>query len=190
MNFKNSVSFEANWQYTYTRLLQPFNPIGQFSEKTYLDFEAGTIVKYNQLNVKFKSNQRKIVNFNSEITFGEYFNGTALSVKGQFNVRYQPYASLGIRVDYNDVRLANGYGKGQLFVLGPRLDVTMTNKIFFTTFYQYNNVKDNMALNARLQWRYKPASDFFLVYSENYLPENFKSKNRALVFKFTYWLNM
>jgi hypothetical protein len=51
-------------------------------------------------------------------------------------------------------------------------------------------VDDNVGLNTRLQWRYKPASDFFIVYTENYLPENLVSKNRALVFKFTYWLNI
>jgi hypothetical protein len=45
-------------------------------------------------------------------------------------------------------------------------------------------------LNARFQWRYKPASDFFVVYTENYLPQHLASKNRALVFKLTYWFNL
>jgi hypothetical protein len=45
-------------------------------------------------------------------------------------------------------------------------------------------------LNARFQWRYKPASDFFIVYTENYLPQSLVSKSQALVFKFTYWLNI
>ena len=74
--------------------------------------------------------------------------------------------------------------------IGPRVDVTLSDKLFFTTFVQYNNVADNMNLNARFQWRFKPASDFFIVYTENYLPENLKTKNRALVLKLTYWLNI
>ena len=53
-----------------------------------------------------------------------------------------------------------------------------------------------MNLNARFQWRSKPASDLFIVYTKNYLPMNFSSKNRvssknrALVFKMTYWMNI
>ena len=55
---------------------------------------------------------------------------------------------------------------------------------------QYNNQADNVNLNTRLQWRYKPASDLFIVYTDNYLPENFMVKTRALVLKFTYWWNV
>ncbi|MFM8349331.1 MAG: hypothetical protein ACKOAR_14905 [Bacteroidota bacterium] len=40
------------------------------------------------------------------------------------------------------------------------------------------------------QWRFRPASDFFIVYAENYLPGNFNSKNRSLVLKLTYWFNL
>jgi hypothetical protein len=75
-------------------------------------------------------------------------------------------------------------------LIGPRLDLTFTDKLFLTTFAQYNDRDDNVNLNARFQWRFKPASDFFVVYTENYFPEVMKSKNRALVLKLTYWLNL
>jgi hypothetical protein len=66
----------------------------------------------------------------------------------------------------------------------------MTNKLFFTVFAQYNEQQKNMNLNTRFQWRFKPASDFYIVYTDNYLPENFSVKNRALVVKLTYWWNI
>jgi len=62
--------------------------------------------------------------------------------------------------------------------------------LFFTTVLQYNTRYDNIGLNTRLQWRFKPASDFFIVYSENYFQDNFQSRNRALVLKLTYWFNL
>jgi hypothetical protein len=46
-----------------------------------------------------------------------------------------------------------------------------------------------MNVNFRFQWRYKPASDLFLVYTDNYFPENFAVRNRALVLKVNYWWN-
>ena len=104
--------------------------------------------------------------------------------------RYQPYGNIALRFDYNDLRLAENYGQERLFLIGPRIDLTFTDKIFLTTYVQYNNVLDNINLNARFQWRYQPASDLFIVYTENYLPEGLGSKNRALVLKMTYWLNL
>jgi hypothetical protein len=67
--------------------------------------------------------------------------------------------------------------------------VTLTNTVFFTTFVQYNEQIKNINLNTRFQWRFKPASDLFLVYTDNYLPAPFLMKNRSLVLKFTYWWN-
>ena len=52
------------------------------------------------------------------------------------------------------------------------------------------NQTDNINQNIRLQWRFKPVSDFFIVYSDNYYATDFEAKNRALILKFTYWLNM
>jgi hypothetical protein len=140
--------------------------------------------------VVVQTNTRKTLNFTGQTTFGGFYNGTNWNVRGELSARYQPYGNISLRVDYNDVRLDESYGAEKLFLIGPRVDVTFTDKIFLTTYYQYNNLLDNMNLNVRFQWRYQPASDFFIVYTENYFPENFASKNRALVFKFTYWLNL
>jgi len=54
---------------------------------------------------------------------------------------------------------------------------------------QYNT--NNFNINSRFQWRYKPMSDIFLVYTDNYFSTPFfTNKNRALVFKMNYWLNL
>ena len=66
----------------------------------------------------------------------------------------------------------------------------MTNKFFMTAFLQYNEQLKNMNLNARVQWRYKPASDLFLVYTDNYYPAPLAVRNRAFVLKWTYWWNL
>ena len=46
-----------------------------------------------------------------------------------------------------------------------------------------------MNINMRLQWRYQPVSDIYLVYTDNYFTGDWSSRNRALVLKITYWLN-
>lgn len=187
MDFTNTMKLELTYNYTFQRMTNSFNPID--SEK-YPSFLPGEVYDWNTITATFQSNTRQILNFNLQSTYGGFYNGTNFNVNGQINARYQPFGNISMRFDYNDINLAEGYGSEKLFLIGPRLDLTLTDKVFITTYVQYNNVLDNVNLNARFQWRYKPASDFFIVYTENYLPQNLTSKNKALVFKLTYWFNL
>jgi len=94
----------------------------------------------------------------------------------------------GIVADLNVIAAERDRRQNNPF--SPRIDLTFTNKLFFTTIVQYNTRYNNTGLNARLQWRFKPASDFFIVYTENYFSDNMQSRNRALVLKLTYWFNL
>lgn len=187
MRFLSTAMLRVTYNYIYSLLTNDFNPI---DPDQYTSFLKGEAYHWHNVNVMVQTNTRKLVNFTGQTTYGGFYNGTNWNVRGELSARYQPYGNIALRVDYNDVRLAEGYGVEKLFLIGPRLDLTFTDKIFLTTYYQYNNLLDNMNLNVRFQWRYQPASDFFIVYTENYLPETLASKNRALVFKFTYWLNL
>jgi hypothetical protein len=186
-NFKNTAFLFGGYAYTFQRLTSSFNPID--SDK-YLNFIEGETYHWNNANVFFQSDQRKLFRYQVGTSAGEFYNGKKYNVNGELNFRYQPFGSLSVRFDYNDLRLPDGYGKEKLFIVSPRMDLTFTDKIFLTTFVQYNTLADNVNLNARFQWRYKPASDFFVVYTENYVPSTLGSKNRALVFKLTYWFNI
>jgi Domain of unknown function (DUF5916)/Carbohydrate family 9 binding domain-like len=186
-NLQNTSSFQVQYNYIYQQLTNSFNPI---NPEKFLKYNVGDQYAWNNVTANYQTDQRKLFRGYLETTFGEFYNGNNFNVNGEINYRYQPYASLAIRFDYNDLRLPTGYGTEKLFIVSPRMDLTFTDKLFLTTFLQYNTLADNVNLNARFQWRYKPASDFFVVYTENYLPQTFASKSRALVFKFTYWLNI
>ena len=121
---------------------------------------------------------------------GEYFNGERYSAGGGIGYRFQPYGSISVDFTYNDIRLPEPYTSASFWLVSPRIDLTLTNTVFFTTFIQYNEQADNVNLNARFQWRYKPASDIYIVYTDNYLPENMNVKTRFLVIKATYWWNL
>ena len=184
-NFINTAIIELGYNYIFQRLTNDFNPVGDYTR-----FLTGEEYNWHTVSASFKSNTRKIFNYAIQSTYGGFYNGTNFNVNGLFKVRYQPYGNISLLVDYNDVDLAGNYGQEKLFLIGPRIDLTFTDRLFLTTYFQYNNLLDNMNLNVRFQWRYKPASDLFVVYTENYFPQHFASKNRALVFKFTYWLNL
>ena len=76
------------------------------------------------------------------------------------------------------------------YAFSYRVDITFTNSLYFTSFVQYNEQVNNLNINTRLQWRFKPASDIYLVYTDNYIPSPWNVKNRAFVFKMNYWWNL
>lgn len=187
LTFANTSTLELTYNYIFQQLTNDFNPIDR---RTYTLFRTGEQYDWHTVSAEFSTNTRNLFNFTLGSTYGGFYNGTNLNLNGQFNFRYQPFGNISLRFDYNDLKLPGNYGEEILFLIGPRLDLTLTDKLFLTTFYQYNSLLDNMNLNVRFQWRYQPASDFFIVYTENYLPQGFASKNRALVFKLSYWLNV
>ncbi len=187
LNFKNSANLTIDYKNIFQKLTFDFNPVNAIIYKKFLEGEE---FQWNTISAIYQSNTTRKFNFLLNATYGGFYNGTNLNLGGELNMRFQPYVNLAMRFDYNNLKLPDDYGDEELILLGPKLDVTFTDKLFFTGFYQYNNLSDNMNLNVRLQWRYKPASDFFIVYTENYFPTGFVSKNRAVIFKLTYWLNL
>ena len=90
------------------------------------------------------------------------------------------------------------YNSVDYWLIGPRAELSFSKSVFFSTFFQYNTQTNNTNINSRLQWRFRPVSDLFLVYTDNYFAENIPNyyikawtpKNRALILKMTYWLNV
>jgi hypothetical protein len=187
ISFLNTSNLSINLSNNFQRLPEDFNPLDPRGDSSLL---KGQKFDFNQLSIAYRSDTRKVFNYALQSAYGGFYNGTLFSLGGEINGRYQPYGSLSIRADYSYLDFPEGYGKAGFLLIGPRLDLTFTDKLFLTTFAQYNDRDDNVNLNARFQWRFKPASDFFIVYTENYFPDAMKSKNRALVLKLTYWLNL
>jgi hypothetical protein len=105
--------------------------------------------------------------------------------------RNQPHLTLSLNAEVDKIQLPKVYGNNNLILIAPKLEYNFNTKLFWTTFVQFNTQQNNFNINSRLQYRYKPMSDFFLVYTDNYFTDPvIKNKNRALIFKFNYWFNL
>jgi hypothetical protein len=193
-NFTNTSSASINLSRNYEYMFFNFSPIAPFGDSLLLE---GTDYEWNVIQANYTSDRRSVINYDLRTSYGGFYNGTRFNLNGNIGYRFQPYGSFAISYDYNSIALAEGFGKANFYLIGPRLDLTMTDAIFFTGFAQYNNRFDNVNYNLRFQWRFAPASDIFLVYTENFSPNGpidfipgDNTKNRALVLKLTYWLNL
>lgn len=186
VQLRNTAEGYAGYSTQYTYLFAPFDPTNSDGRK----LAENTVYKTSGVFANFATDKRKRLNGVFDMYTGGYFNGKNTNLVATAQYRFQPYGSFSVAAEYNNIRLPAPYKSATYLLVGPRLDVTFSRAVFLTTFMQFNNQTDNVNLNARLQWRYAPVSDLFVVYQENYLPGTFGSKNRALVLKLSYWLNV
>lgn len=185
IEWMNKSIFQLNVRSTYLKLLDPFDPTNSGG----IPLPEGEEFNWMDIGGTFTSDIRKPFNMLIAGHYGGYFNGTGWNISGELNYRVQPYGSLAIISSYNNIVLPSPYSSARFILIGPRLDVTFTDKIFFTSLVQYNDQIDNINLNLRFQWRFAPVSDLFIVYTENSFPVDHSIKNRGLVLKVSYWFN-
>lgn len=138
--------------------------------------------------LRYDSDVRKTFVWNTRLAYGEFFNGTRMGAMVQGSFRLRPWGSFGITYDFNDIRLADGFGEDQLHLVRFNGDISFSNKLFLRNVLQYNTQGDNLSAFSRLQWRYSPMSDIFLIFNENHDTTGLGIKNRSIVLKVTYWL--
>jgi hypothetical protein len=182
----NRSSFGVGFGYDYVLLQEPFDPTNSGGE----ELPAGSDYGWWTGGFEYNSAPQNLLTYQIHSTYGGYFNGNIFSIQGGIGYRFQPYANINVDVEYNNIKLPEPYTSTSYLLISPRIEVSFTKDIYLTTFLQFNEQAKNVNLNARFRWRFLPASDIYLVYTENYWHENFNSKNRALVFKITYWYNI
>jgi len=155
----------------------------------YLD--SGSLHKWYTGGIDFASKPQSIFTYSFSFRYGGYYdNGKKFTFQSEIGLRLQPFVNITMTTSYNLLDLPEPWGRTPFLLLGPRIDISFTNTLYLTAFVQYNEQIRNMNINTRLQWRYKPASDFFLVYTDNYYTTPFSVRDRAIVLKFNYWWNL
>ncbi|MEM6804955.1 MAG: DUF5916 domain-containing protein, partial [Bacteroidota bacterium] len=145
-SFKNTMQLAVGYSYTYQQLTFDFNPTFNSANELY---RAGEEYDWHNVGFAFQSDTRKTVNMALEGTYGGLYNGNNLTLQGRLGARFQPYGNISLTFDYNRLDLPENYGGTEdFFLIGPRLDLTLTDAIFLTTYFQYNSLIDNINLNA------------------------------------------
>lgn len=145
--------------------------------------------KFSTFSLGYISDARKPLAMEAEVEIGEFYNGKLSRYLAGLTYRAQPWGNFSISIEQNNLKLPQPYTSANLLLVNQRTEINFSNKIFWTTFLQYNTQNDN--INSRLQWRYMPMSDLFIGYSDNYFSNPFlKGKNRGVVFKMNYWFTL
>lgn len=185
IGWRNTSQLSFNVSEQFVKLYSSFDPTNAGGIKLAL----GSEFIWQSANVNFTSDTRRMFYYTLSGGYGSYYNGNRSTLGGSINYRIQPYGSIAITANYNSITLPYPYNSAKLILIGPRLDITFTDKLFLTTFVQYNNQIDNVNMNIRFQYRYAPVSDLFIIYTGNSYAGDFVNKNRGLAIKISYWFN-
>lgn len=186
-NFQNTSELSIQMFNRFTRLYDPFDPTGTDGG---IELPANENYYYTSFGIEYESDRRKIISYRLNPSVGQFFNGNRYSVEASMNWRIQPYASGSIDVQFDRIELPDPFPSASILLVGPRFDITFSKSVFWATFIQYSNQRENFSVNTRLQWRFAPLSDLFIVYNDNYNTAILSPRFRSINLKLTYWINI
>ena len=181
LEFKNTSSLTITSTSREVDLRFPTNFLG--SEFTNL--EVGKY-HFSRASISYRSDERKKFSYSASTSRGGFFNGDITTFGASSNIRLGYQANFSLSYDYNSINLPENFGEVDLHLIKLRGLFSLTNKLFINNVVQYNSQSTNFSVFSRLQWRYAPLSDIFLIYNENKDTDNFNLKNRSIILKLTY----
>ncbi len=186
LSFTNQSAMRLSLENQYVYLTNGFDP----TRSGGVPIASNNGYSFNQYEITYQSNPAKVFSFTAETSGGQFYNGNNFNISSEFTVRAQPWALLSLNARYDAIRLPGPHSDANYWLLTPKVDITFTKSLFWSTLLQYSNQRDNLGINSRLQWRFAPLSDLYLVYNDNYFTKDFSPKFRSINLKISYWLNI
>ena len=116
----------------------------------------------------------------------DYYGGRAFDLK--LNPTCKLTSRLSFSGDYRIVDASLPYGRFTDHTLNARVNYSFNNQWLTSTIMQYDRSTSFLGVNFRLNYIYRPGSDFFLIYNETRQVGGSREgeKDRALQTKLTY----
>ena len=180
VEFTNSDLLNVSYTDNFERLVRPFAivpgvaiPVGSY------DFFTA--------RVGYVAGQQR--RFSGELAFetGAFYSGerTAIALNSG-RLQITPQVSLEPSVSVNWIDLPQG--SFTLKVARTRATYTITPRMFVSGIVQYNSAGTSFGSNVRFRWEYRPGSELFVVYTDDFDSDPRVGvpalRNRAFVIKF------
>lgn len=183
--FNNTSRINISIFNRYIYLFDEFDP--SFSDG--LSLAMNTDYTFSSIEFNLQTDTRKPISFKIKPSMGQFFNGFKYTFDTEINYRVQPKFLFSIRARYDKIELPKPYSNNNIWLVSPKIDITFTKSLFWSTLVQYSSLQENLGINSRLQWRFAPLSDLFLVYNDNFFTDSeFAPRFRSINLKITYWL--
>ena len=197
LNFQNSTRISVAGYHQYFRLFLPFAPVNMPGG----GFLIGRHHMYG-ITASCSTNNRKPLALSGKIDMGSYFIGSkqeyvadvSWRVPG-FGSRRIPRLFLSGNLRHIDIDFGDS-GRYKIDLIGLKADYSFSTTTYLIGYWQLNAQNKLMNINVRFQWRYRPMSDIFIVFAQNWdrtalmlkpQSETWGFAGRSLALKLAYW---
>ncbi|HEY9421561.1 MAG TPA: hypothetical protein VIW92_09115, partial [Thermoanaerobaculia bacterium] len=137
--------------------------------------------------IAFETNNSRRLSTDGFLLLGDYYGGDRVS--SRVNLGWRPSRFLRTDTTWlrDDLDLPGGQFENN--IVRQRVGVSITPDLSTNTYLQYNEAAELLSLNLRFNWIYRPGSDIFVVFNQNWrAPDlgDLSSRDRAVILKFTY----
>ena len=127
------------------------------------------------------------VSLRSFNNWGEFYEGDWVSLRQTLGLRLSRLVRASTTWSNHDVDLPQGAFEINLWSQG--VDLSFTPDLRLNMIAQYNDAAEDLGVNIRFHWIYRPGADIFLVYNENWTAPSLRERRtqgRQLILKATY----
>jgi hypothetical protein len=177
--FTNSDIVLVNYTPHFERLVAPFAiatgiriPVGGYD--------------YHTTHVEYQAGQQRKASGTAMFETGTFYDGTKRSF-GISTARIQVTPQISLEPSAQVDRVTLREGRFTAKVVRSRATYTLTPRIYVSGIVQYNSTATSVGSNLRFRWEYRPGSEMFVVYTDEYdtvdRPSVAALRNRAFVVK-------
>ena len=144
---------------------------------------------FTSFQTSFRTSSSRMISGQLQVEFGEFYSGTRRGVSIDATAR--PNAKLSIEpfIEFNRITLP--YEEFDANAFGGRISYSFSTTLFTKLFAQWSTDTDVLSANFLVNYIYRPGSDFYLVFDQNYDTREggIKLLGWTVVGKMTYWWN-
>ncbi len=167
-------------EHNYERLTEPFEIV----EGIVIPTGGYTFLEYG---VRFGTNDSRRIAAFGGLRTGDFFNGKRTGARFSITIRPNRYVRAETNWQLNDVELPAGSFTTN--VITERLGLALNPRLRADVLVQYNDFDEQVGVNLRVNWIYRPGADLFVVYNQNWMAPELSAlqrQDRQLAVKFTY----
>ena len=142
---------------------------------------------FTSLQISMRTSSSRMIAGQLQVGFGEFYSGTRRGFLIDATAR--PNAKLSIEpfIEFNRITLPDEEFDANAF--GGRVSYSFSTTLFAKVFTQWSTDRDVLSANFLVNYIYRPGSDVYLVFDQNYDTRDggIKLLGWTVVGKMTYW---
>ena len=144
---------------------------------------------FTSFQISMRTSSSRMIAGRLQVELGGFYNGTRRGFLIDATAR--PNAKLSIEpfIEFNRITLPDEEFDANAF--GGRISYSFSTTLFTKVFTQWSTDRDVLSANFLVNYIYRPGSDFYLVFDQNYDTRDggLKLLGWTVVGKMTYWWN-